>query len=278
MSSVERQLTPNQRLAHALSEAGLTREELAEKIQVDPKTVERWIVNGRTPYPAHQHRISEAVGVEEQALWPGGFKRSSRPRPAGENSRLREALFKARITPEQLAEKLEINPHTVQRWISRGTLPHPRFKSATAIEVGIPESELWPQKGDVVRGGAPSQSSTPPVGWVDDGKKPPEGSEWCYETTWDGRTIRGERLGMRPAAQSSTEAPRQSEPDREPKSLATVHELPGIEREPETNAVGEARMRELMSWIPPQRSALADYQPGSALAAALAKDRDGIER
>ena len=39
----------NDRLRDALLSKGLTPEVLAERLAVDPKTVERWITQGRTP-------------------------------------------------------------------------------------------------------------------------------------------------------------------------------------------------------------------------------------
>ena len=40
---------PNDRLRDVLMSKGLTPEEVAERLAVDPKTVERWITAGRTP-------------------------------------------------------------------------------------------------------------------------------------------------------------------------------------------------------------------------------------
>ncbi|WP_187280911.1 helix-turn-helix transcriptional regulator, partial [Microbispora sp. CSR-4] len=40
----------NERLRAALLERGVSIAELATAIQVDPKTVERWITKGRAPY------------------------------------------------------------------------------------------------------------------------------------------------------------------------------------------------------------------------------------
>ena len=51
---------PNDRLRDALLNKGLTPEAIAERLAVDPKTVERWITTGRTPYPRYRH----AIGVK----------------------------------------------------------------------------------------------------------------------------------------------------------------------------------------------------------------------
>ncbi len=41
---------PNERLRALLLERGQTPDKLAEAVHVDPKTVERWVTKGRTPY------------------------------------------------------------------------------------------------------------------------------------------------------------------------------------------------------------------------------------
>jgi lambda repressor-like predicted transcriptional regulator len=60
----------NEQLKDALRQAGMTPEQFAEIIQVDPKTVQRWLA-GRTPYPRHRHTIAQALDVPEHELWPG---------------------------------------------------------------------------------------------------------------------------------------------------------------------------------------------------------------
>lgn|SRR5690606_4261746 len=48
---------PNDRLRAALLERGVTIAELAA-VQVDPKTVERWITKGRAPYRRHRYAVA----------------------------------------------------------------------------------------------------------------------------------------------------------------------------------------------------------------------------
>src|SRR5262245_8321345 len=60
----------NDRLADALSAAGLSPHSLATLIGVDPKTVERWLTQGRTPYPRHRREVAAAVRESESYLWP----------------------------------------------------------------------------------------------------------------------------------------------------------------------------------------------------------------
>ncbi|MBM2620487.1 helix-turn-helix transcriptional regulator [Actinoplanes sp. LDG1-06] len=60
---------PNERLRTAILERGITPAGLAEALEVDPKSVERWI-NGRTPYRRHRYAVAAHLGVDEVYLWP----------------------------------------------------------------------------------------------------------------------------------------------------------------------------------------------------------------
>ncbi|SCG61303.1 XRE family transcriptional regulator [Micromonospora halophytica] len=61
---------PNDRLREAILRKGLTSVMVAEKIGVDPKTVERWITQDRTPYPRHRQAIAAMVREDVPYLWP----------------------------------------------------------------------------------------------------------------------------------------------------------------------------------------------------------------
>jgi transcriptional regulator with XRE-family HTH domain len=60
----------NERLRDAMLRNGLDLEHLAKATKVDPKTVERWITKGRTPYRRHRHAIAALVRESENYLWP----------------------------------------------------------------------------------------------------------------------------------------------------------------------------------------------------------------
>jgi hypothetical protein len=60
----------NERLRSGLRAAGLTPVALAERLDVDPKTVHRWIGSGRLPYPSHRLKVAELLQVDEAYLWP----------------------------------------------------------------------------------------------------------------------------------------------------------------------------------------------------------------
>jgi hypothetical protein len=68
----------NDRLRDALMTARITHEDLATELEVHTKTVERWVTQGRTPYPQFRHRIAVLVQKDEGWLWPNGYSRRRR--------------------------------------------------------------------------------------------------------------------------------------------------------------------------------------------------------
>jgi hypothetical protein len=63
----------NERLRTLLLERRVTTAKLAEAVQVDAKTVERWIVAGRVPYRKHRYNVAAFFGVDESYIWPGAL-------------------------------------------------------------------------------------------------------------------------------------------------------------------------------------------------------------
>jgi transcriptional regulator with XRE-family HTH domain len=59
----------NDRLREAMLTARLDVEELADAVNVDPRTVERWL-GGRRPYRRLRWAAATALGVDERAIWP----------------------------------------------------------------------------------------------------------------------------------------------------------------------------------------------------------------
>lgn len=59
----------NEQLKTALVKAELEPEDLAARLQVDTKTVQRWI-SGRNPHARHRTKVAEALHVPERQLWP----------------------------------------------------------------------------------------------------------------------------------------------------------------------------------------------------------------
>ena len=60
----------NQRLRGALLNAGLTTAALADAVQVDPKSVSRWLAEDRIPHPTARQKVAAALQQQETFLWP----------------------------------------------------------------------------------------------------------------------------------------------------------------------------------------------------------------
>jgi transcriptional regulator with XRE-family HTH domain len=69
------------------------------------------------------------------------------------NETLRRALFRARLSEEDVAARLSVDPKTVRRWIE-GRIPYPRHRWALADVLRADERDLWPQL-------APSPATVP---------------------------------------------------------------------------------------------------------------------
>ncbi|XVQ86134.1 helix-turn-helix domain-containing protein [Microbispora siamensis] len=83
-----------ERLRAALLERGVSIAELATAIEVDPKTVERWITKGRAPYRNHRYAVATHLGMDEGYLWP-------------------EALTREQVASASESEIVTVYPH---RW------------------------------------------------------------------------------------------------------------------------------------------------------------------
>ncbi|WFB08337.1 helix-turn-helix domain-containing protein [Streptomyces sp. LX-29] len=60
----------NERLRAAMAAGGWTYATLADKVEVDPKSVERWVNLARTPRRTTALRAAETLGEDVHALWP----------------------------------------------------------------------------------------------------------------------------------------------------------------------------------------------------------------
>ncbi|MFD7161296.1 helix-turn-helix transcriptional regulator [Kribbella sp. NPDC059898] len=59
-----------QRFREAMASAGLRIEDVAARIGVDPKTVERWCRGKTLPYPRHRTALAGLLRVPEESIWP----------------------------------------------------------------------------------------------------------------------------------------------------------------------------------------------------------------
>lgn len=104
---------PNDRLRTSLLERGVTPADLAAELNVDPKSVERWI-SGRTPYRRHRYAVAARLGVDEAYLWP-------------------DALSRDQIADASESEIVNIYPH---RWAVPSELWRNVFETAES-EIGV---------------------------------------------------------------------------------------------------------------------------------------------
>jgi hypothetical protein len=68
----------NEALYRALLGARLSGEDVAARLQVDPKTVRYWL-DGRVPYLRHRWALARLVGMDEADLWPQLRSAQSQP-------------------------------------------------------------------------------------------------------------------------------------------------------------------------------------------------------
>lgn len=63
----------NERLRTCMAERGVSLRELSDHVQVDPKTVERWITSARVPHRTHRWATAKFLDSDELYLWPAAF-------------------------------------------------------------------------------------------------------------------------------------------------------------------------------------------------------------
>lgn len=61
------------------------------------------------------------------------------------NERLRGSIASAGLRPAELAESVGVDAKTVERWITKGRLPHRTHRGAVARALGVDEAYVWPQ-------------------------------------------------------------------------------------------------------------------------------------
>jgi transcriptional regulator with XRE-family HTH domain len=69
LSSRREALAVNETLRRALLRARLSEDDVAARLQVDPKTVRRWL-EGRVPYLRHRWVLTSLLDADEADLWP----------------------------------------------------------------------------------------------------------------------------------------------------------------------------------------------------------------
>lgn len=60
----------NERLRSTLLSNGYSERQLAEEVGIEPKSVQRWITQGRVPHRTTAYRVAKLLGVSPGWLWP----------------------------------------------------------------------------------------------------------------------------------------------------------------------------------------------------------------
>ncbi len=61
------------------------------------------------------------------------------------NERLRDAMSRAGMAPDDVATESGVDPKTVERWIAQDRIPYPKHRRKVAAVLQEPESYLWPK-------------------------------------------------------------------------------------------------------------------------------------
>jgi transcriptional regulator with XRE-family HTH domain len=154
----------NQALRDALAEAGMTAMQLARRVGVAVKTVERWLADpGRVPHRETRTRVAEVLGVSVDALWPGFRDALLRTLQPGYDREL-VAMYPFRsMFPlaswagllDGAQERIVLGGYTSYfLWKDHPRLPQRlKSKAAAGCEIrfllGDPESELTRQREEV---------------------------------------------------------------------------------------------------------------------------------
>ncbi|SCE66955.1 hypothetical protein GA0074695_0180 [Micromonospora viridifaciens] len=143
----------NDALRVALSETGYTTESLAERVGVDPKTVGRWLSEGRIPHARHRVAAAEALGRDVGDIWPDTSRRRDPVwfRPWQEIER--EAVSLRWFEPQVLPGLLQTEAYARAVLTGAGLIPRAdieRHVSARLSRQGILRRDDPPQFSAVI--------------------------------------------------------------------------------------------------------------------------------
>ncbi|MFJ3547948.1 helix-turn-helix domain-containing protein [Streptomyces sp. NPDC090114] len=151
---------PNERLRGAIVESGLTMEQVAERLGVSPKTVDRWISDPtRKPYRRFQYAVASMLRREVSYLWPD--ERTAEEVTSSSESELVQLYPHRSVVPKDAWVKLYANASVCFDvlvysgfWLTEDPAFHRlvREKSADGVPVrfmlGNPSSEAVAVRGD----------------------------------------------------------------------------------------------------------------------------------
>ena len=121
-----------------LLERGKTPDQLAEHVQVDAKTVERWITMGRLPYRRHRFEVASFLGVDESYIWPDALGQDE---VAVVSESEVVAVYPHRTAPNAAEQPLDFGFKPVRRAARGGSTPDGRrnlWSACWTVISGVP--------------------------------------------------------------------------------------------------------------------------------------------
>lgn len=145
----------HQRLKYEREQRSLSQTELASMLDVDPKTIYRWENGESLPQPQLRRRLSEIFGTSpvELGLTENDKNQGQIDIPLQESNqnvqsyhRFNESLKRAREargwTQKELAEKINVDSKTVNRWETGKAFPQSQFRRRLSKLFGMSLVEL----------------------------------------------------------------------------------------------------------------------------------------
>jgi transcriptional regulator with XRE-family HTH domain len=123
----------NERLRAAMAAGGWTHATLAEQVGVDPKSVERWVNQGRMPRRATAMKAAETLGEDVHALWPA----------------LRQARSARAVSPELVALYEQRADIPVSTFVD--VLTQARKRIDVLVYAAVFLHEAYPRLNDLLR-------------------------------------------------------------------------------------------------------------------------------
>jgi hypothetical protein len=141
----------NERLRRAIQHSGLRLEDVAEHVEIDVKTAERWITRGRVPHARNRARTAQLLSVDELDLWPQAAE-GKNGRSATDGELVRIYAHRGAVPGEQWYELLETTTERLDLLAHAGLfLPDGRSDFASVVrqkaEAGVQVRLLYGEPG-----------------------------------------------------------------------------------------------------------------------------------
>jgi hypothetical protein len=123
----------NERLRRAIQHAGLGLEDVAEHVEIDVKTAERWITKGRMPHARNRARTAQLLSVDELDIWPEAGE-GKHGRSASDGELVRLYAHRGAVPSERWYELLETTSERLDLLAHAGLfLPDSRSDFASVV-------------------------------------------------------------------------------------------------------------------------------------------------